>query len=85
MEDSSKMAFNYSKLLFSENKLVWIYIIIFTISWDDQTEWEQCGSYLEKEVVYIRRNASVGCFCNPKITYEKGKQQKRTIFHSVEA
>lgn len=35
------------------------------MSWDDQTEWEQCESDLEKEVVYTRRNASVGCFCNP--------------------
>lgn len=51
--------------MFNEYKLLRIYIIIFTISWDDQTEWEQCEGDLEKEVVYTRRNASGGCFCNP--------------------
>ena len=50
--------------MFNEYKLLRIYIIIFTINWDDQTEWEQCEADLGKEVVYTRRNASVGCFFN---------------------
>ena len=54
LEDSIKLLFSYSKLMFSEYKLLRIYIIIFTINWDDQTEWEQCESDLEKEVVYTR-------------------------------